>query len=95
MAGELSKFEKNRLATIVEEAYVMDQIDAGDLPPTPWVRNDWNPKPRVPSGATPLGHPGLHAVTCFAGSKARNDAIAPHVLADGFPRSDLKVLRGR
>jgi hypothetical protein len=38
MAGELSQFERNRSSTIVEENYVMDQIDAGDLPPTPWVR---------------------------------------------------------
>jgi hypothetical protein len=32
----------------------MDQIDAGDLPPTSWVRNDCYSIPRVPSrGRTP------------------------------------------
>jgi hypothetical protein len=70
MTGGLSQFDKNRSSTIVDENYVVDQIDAGDLSPTLWVRNDWYPKPRVPSG-----HLGLYAVTCFAGSKPGLQAV--------------------
>jgi hypothetical protein len=32
--------EIGRKQSFVEEGYVMDQIEAGDLPPTSWVRND-------------------------------------------------------
>jgi hypothetical protein len=35
MTGGLSQFDKNRSSTIVDENYVVDQIDAGDLSPTP------------------------------------------------------------
>jgi hypothetical protein len=53
MAGEINHFHRNRSSTIIDEDYARDQIDVSDLPPTSWVRIDWYPIPRVPSGGKP------------------------------------------
>jgi hypothetical protein len=65
----------------VVEGYMVEQIDAGDLPPTPWVRNDWCPIPRVPSGGkpprSPLGYTPSPASQVLKPGIMLNSSIAP------------------